>query len=106
MGYALALAESRHKPERLERLFTLLALMQDRDPQSKTYGNFKWRWGHDKVHDANAVEFCLHDAALLWVRHRDWIPQDAQSQLDALLQHGVEGAIRHRVGPKYTTPPI
>jgi len=102
MGYALALAETRQHPERLQRLFDLLAGMQDRDRQSRTCGNLKWRWGDAGVNDLNAVEFCLHDALLLWKRHRDWIPAEARPQLSTLIKFGQIAVQRHRVSVTYT----
>lgn len=102
IGYALALAETRQHPERLERLFDLMARMQDRDRQSKTCGNLKWRWGDAGVNDLNAVEFCLHDALLLWKRHREWIPVEARPQLSALIKFGQIAVQRHRVPVTYT----
>ena len=102
MGYALALAEARVYPERLARLFELLNRMQDRNPQSKTYGNLRWRWADAAVDDNNAVEFCMHDAILLWKRHHDWIPAQSREQLRLLMQFGLEGVLRHRVPTTYT----
>ena len=32
------------RPERLDRWFELAAKMQDRDPKSRTFGNFWWSW--------------------------------------------------------------
>ncbi|MCE9553297.1 MAG: hypothetical protein K8T91_07955 [Planctomycetes bacterium] len=102
MGHALALAEARQNPEWLGRLFELLARMQDRDRQSKTFGNLRWRWGDTEVNDLNAVEFCLHDALLLWKRHRDWIPAEVRPQVSMFIRYAMEGVRRHRVAATYT----
>ncbi len=69
--YALALCEAKQQPERLERLFEVAGRMQDRDPQSRGYGNFRWSGSHPAVQDFNAVDFCMQGGALLWRRHRD-----------------------------------
>jgi hypothetical protein len=102
MGYALALAEARQNPERLERLFALLARMQDRERSSSTFGHLKWRWGDADVSDLNAVEFCMHDAALLWKRHGNWMPPEGRELLLALMRFGLEAVRRHQVKITYT----
>jgi len=102
MGYALALAEARQNPERLERLFALLARMQDRDRSSSTVGHLKWRWGDAAVSDPNAVEFIMHDAALLWKRHAAWMPTEARESLLSLMRFGLEAVRRHDVKMTYT----
>ncbi len=102
VGYALTLCESRQHAERLERLLTLTARMQDRDPASRTWGNLRWYWRDAAVTDGNAVEFCMQDALVMWIRHRDWMPADARRTLEELLRLGAEGCLRHRVATSYT----
>lgn len=99
---ALALCEGRRHPERLERLFDLAAQMQDRDPASSTFGNFRWYWRDAGVTDPNAVEFCSFDMHLLWRLHRDFLPDAARDRLDALVGRAVDGCLRHRVPSSYT----
>ena len=101
-AYALALAETGTHAERLEPLFDLAARMQDRDPASRGYGNFRWSWSNETVMDFNAVEFCMQGGALLWMRHRDALPAAARSTLRETLDYAAEGCLRHRVGPAYT----
>lgn len=100
--YALALCEAKLHPERLERLFELGARMQDRDPESRGYGNFRWSWADGTVLDFNAVEFCMQSGALLWLRHRDTMPEPAREALREMLEYAVEGCRRHRVPASYT----
>lgn len=100
--YALALCEARAHPERLERLFAVATQMQQRDPAAKGYGNFRWSWSHAEVFDFNAVDFCLQAGGILWLRHRDTMPPAARALLKPLLDHGVEGLLRHRVTESYT----
>jgi hypothetical protein len=101
-NYALALCEARRHPERLGRLFELGARAQDRDPKSPTYGNLKWYWRDAGVTDGNAVEFCMHDALRIWLRHKDWVPEPARQTLRELLDYSLEGCLRHRVATSYT----
>lgn len=99
---ALAWCEAKRHPERLARIFDLAAQLQDRNPKSKTYGNFRWYWSHPKVDDHNAVDFCMQTATLIWIRHRDAIPADTRAKLAELLAFAAEGCRRHKVSPAYT----
>lgn len=99
---ALALCEARRHPERLDRLFELGERMQDRDPASPTFGNFRWYWRDAGVTDANAVEFCSFDMHLIWRLHRDFLPAGAKARLDSLIGRAVDGCLRHRVPASYT----
>jgi hypothetical protein len=101
-AYAFALCEAEQNPERLERIFELAAQMQDRDPQSKSYGNFKWRWDDKQIVDFNAVEFSMRAGSLLWLKHKEKIPAPAKAKLLELLNYSVEGLLRHRVSEAYT----
>ena len=99
---ALALAEAGKDLDRMATLFEVAAKMQDRDPKSKGYGNFRWSWSNPAVMDYNAVEFCMQGGALLWMRHRDKMPDAARKQLRELLDFAVEGCLRHKVRESYT----
>jgi len=100
--YALALCEAKIHPERLERLFEMGEKMQVRDPDNRGYGNFYWYWEEGQVHDFNAVEFCMQGGALIWLRHRDSIPDKARKTLREIMEYAVEGCLRHRVSESYT----
>jgi hypothetical protein len=99
---ALALCEGRRHPERLDRLFELGERMQDRNPASPTFGNFRWYWRDAGVTDPNAVEFCIFDMHLLWRLHRDFLPTPARERLAGLVGRAVDGCLRHRVPASYT----
>jgi len=101
-SYAFALAEAGLHPERLDRLLALAAQMQDRDPTSRQFGNFRWYWRDAKVMDANAVDFCMRGGALLWLKHREFVPPSAREPLRELLKLGVQGSLRHKVQPSYS----
>ena len=102
VGYALTLCEAREHRERIGSLLALVRRMQDHDPKSLHWGNFRWYWRDAAMTDANAVEFVMHDALLIHIRHRDWLPVEARGELDELLRLGVEGCRRHRVPTDYT----
>ena len=99
---ALAWCEAGRYPERLEPLFRTAAAMQDRDPASKGYGNFKWNWSDAGVSDFNAVDFCLQYGSVIWLRHSQTLPEGARTALRELLTHAVEGCRRHKVRDTYT----
>jgi hypothetical protein len=102
VGYALALAQANQHPERLPTLVGLLVQMQDRRSGSNSFGNLKWRWGDSEVTDQNAVDFCMQDALLLWLRYRDWMPPDAQQRLYAFMQYAGRACYEHRASASYT----
>ena len=101
-AYALTLAEAGQHPERLDRLFALAAQMQDRDPKSRSAGNFRWAMRDGKVMDDNAVDFCMRGGALLWLKHRDFIPTPARARLETLLDFAIQGCLRHKVRESYS----
>ena len=90
-------------PERMERFCDVAAQAQNRDPKSSTYGNLKGTWRDAGVTDQNTVEFCMQDAALLWMNHRDWIPKPARQKLGRnIITLSIEGCLRQRVTFSYT----
>ncbi len=101
-AFALMSAEADHHPERIGPVLALAEQMQDLDPESRTYGNFRWYWGAERPEDRNAVEFSMQDAVLLWMRHRDRLSEDARQRLARLMTYSVEGIRRHRVSESYT----
>ena len=100
--YALVLCETGNHPERLAPLFQAGAQMQDRDPNSRGYGNFYWRLSETTVRDFNAVEFCMQSAALIWLRHQHTLPPNAKSILQETLTHAIQGCMKHGVRESYT----
>jgi hypothetical protein len=99
---ALAYCEGRQCMERVAPLLGFAAQMQDRNPVSATYGNFRWYWGQEEILDRNAVDFCMQTAALLWLRHREILSEPAKKELRELMGFSMEGLLRHRVDPTYT----
>jgi hypothetical protein len=101
-AFSLESAESDYRLDRIDGALALAEPMQDRDPNSPTYGNFKWRWGDAGPDDRNAVEFSMQDGALLWMRHRDRLAPEARQRLERLIRLSIEGIHRHRVAVSYT----
>ena len=101
-AYALNLCVSRQHPERLDRLFELAAEMQDRDPKSRNYGNFRWYRRDAKVLDGNAVDFCMRGGSLMWMKYREFIPENARARLLELLNLSTIGCLNHKVRESYS----
>ncbi len=99
---ALALCEAGRDLDRLPALFEAAAALQNRDPASAAYGNFRWQLSEQSVRDFNAVEFCMRSAAPIWIRHRERLSDRARNALRETLEYAVEGCLRHRVPPAYT----
>jgi hypothetical protein len=97
-----ATAESRQHAERMERLLALAARAQDRNSKSPNFGNFKWLWRDAGVSDPNAVEFLMQDAAVVWIKHKEWLPEEARAKFRELMAYAVEACLRHRVPVAYT----
>ena len=102
-AFALDSAEADYRLDRIDGALAIAEEMQDvKDPNTRTYGNFKWYWKSEKPEDLNAVEFSMQDAALLWMRHRDRLPAEARERLERLIKSSIEGIHRHNVSDAYT----
>ena len=102
VGYVLEGVAAGQPAERLEAALALAGEMQDRDPASPTYGNLRWYFADPRPDDLNAVQFCLQQATLIWLLHRDRLTPPARAELRRLLEFGREGVRRHRVRISYT----
>ncbi|MDR3232699.1 MAG: hypothetical protein LBT46_03365 [Planctomycetaceae bacterium] len=83
-------------------LMNLAEEMQDQNPESKTFGNFRWYWRTPKVTDQNAVEFVSAHALPIWFEARSKLPPEARSALARMLRRAVDGCLKHRVRSDYT----
>jgi hypothetical protein len=100
--FTLEAAAQNWHPERVERALALAEQKQDRDPQSKTFGNFSWYWEDPKPIDLNAAEFAMQRAALTWILYRDRLSPKAAATLQRLMEFSIEGMKRHKVSVDYT----
>ncbi|MCS7254782.1 MAG: hypothetical protein RMK18_11965 [Armatimonadota bacterium] len=101
-AFALECAEADWGIEHIDEALALAERMQDRNHESRTFGNFRWYWGAERPEDLNAVEFSMRDAALLWMRHHKHLPSGAKERLERLIRFGIEGILRHNVSVGYT----
>ncbi len=101
-GFCLeAVGRELHR-DHVEPALALIRQLQDRQNESKTYGNFRWRWGDDVVHDLNGVEFVVEQAVLIELRYRDHLSPAAREILRDLLMTAAAGVQAHRVPVSYT----
>lgn len=82
-------------------LLEKIRAMQDLNPESRTYGNFRWYWRQEQVEDWNAVEFVSQRLLYCW-EHRNLLPDSAQKTLEVILRDSCEGCKNHRVPTSYT----
>ena len=101
-AYALALCETKQHPERLDRLFELAAEMQDRNPKSRSYGNFRLHGRDASLLDYNAVDFWMRGGSLLWLKHQEFIPEKTRVRLRELLDLSTTGCLKHKVPESYS----
>jgi len=101
-SFALEATALGYGPDRVEKALERAEQMQDRNPNSPTFGNFRWSWGHEKPMDRNAVEFSMQRGALLPMLFKDKLTGQAQERLERLIEFSVEGIRRHPVAESYT----
>lgn len=89
-------------PERVEVALARARAMQDLDPASKTFGNFKWSSGHSGVLDLNAVEFSAQLMGFIRLRQAERLTPTARASLDAMMTDAIAGLRSHAVKIDYT----
>ncbi|MCL2744310.1 MAG: hypothetical protein FWE67_10700 [Planctomycetaceae bacterium] len=93
------------KRPNLRQILPLLQLaeeMQDKNPESRTFGNFRWYWRTPEVTDRNAVEFVSNLTIPIWLECKELLPPEIKTVLERLMQRSVDGCINHNVRPDYT----
>lgn len=107
-GYVIAMANvdlpEKQRPwiEWIVPLFNLAEEMQDKNPESRTFGNFRWYWRTPDVTDHNAVEFFASHAIPIWLEAKEKLPPQARETLGRMLRRSVDGCLKHRVRSDYT----
>ena len=99
---AFYFCESGRHLDQLDLLFDTAAEMQDRDPSSRTFGNFRWSWRDGFVMDLNAVDFCMQTGALLARDHLGKMSPVQREKFLAVLDRAIVGCLAHRVRDSYT----
>ncbi|GHT26254.1 hypothetical protein FACS18942_03380 [Planctomycetales bacterium] len=102
--YAGAVLPEDKRPD-INQILPLLQLaeeMQDKNPESRTFGNFRWYWRTPEVTDQNAVEFVSALALPMWFECRNQLPQEIRTTLARMMRRSVDGCLKHRVRSDYT----
>ena len=94
--------ESGRHLDRLDVLFDVAAEMQDRDPKSRSYGNYRWYYRDGYVMDWNAVDFCMQTGSIMARNHRGKMTPGQRTKFEKLLELSIQGCLNHRVRPSYT----
>lgn len=107
-AYALSLLDSGDaalEARALDVLRKVLSL-QDTDPNSKTYGIWSWFLEEPLSQmappDWNWADFIGTQLLQIAINHRERLPADLQSQLDASIVHAARSIQKRNVGPSYT----
>ena len=101
-GFASRAAENGSHAGEAAGAYAMAEELQDRDPDSATYGNFRWYQKNDRPRDLNAVEFCVATGIVTWMQCRDRLNDEAGERLERLLRLSAEGIRRHEVLVTYT----
>ena len=88
--------------DKLDVLFDTAAELQDRDPASRAYGNFRWYVRDGFVMDYNAVDFCMQEGALIARDYRNRLTPAQLAKFDRLCELAIQGCLNHRVRSSYT----
>ena len=89
----------------LESVSTLLRIaetMQDTNPESKTFGNFRWYWNTLAVTDLNAVEFTAARMLSIYLDTPDTLSEADRNSLHRMLECSINGCLNRKVRPDYT----
>ena len=99
---AFCFCEASRHLDALDLLFDVAAEMQDRDPASRTFGNFRWSWRDGFVMDLNAVDFCMQTGSLIARDHLGKMSPAQREKFLAILERAIAGCLSHRVRDSYT----
>ena len=99
---AFLFCETGRHLDQLDLLFDVAAEMQDRIPDSRTFGNFRWYWRDGLVMDLNAVDFCMQTGAILARDHLGKMTPAQREKFLVLCDNAIAGCRAHRVRDSYT----
>jgi hypothetical protein len=102
LRFAVEAAGQRWQPETVAEALGIARSMQDRDPGSDHFGNYRWRLGDERVTDPNAVAFATELTSLLRLVHAEALSPAARDLLDAMHHDAAAALDRHSVKPGYT----
>jgi hypothetical protein len=89
-------------PERVEAALSRARTLQDLDPASPTFGNFRWNSAQIGVKDLNAVEFASQLMGYLHLRQSAQLTPTALTCLEQMMSDAIRGLRSHVVKIDYT----
>lgn len=104
LAYASVLLRRGRKADlaRASRIIAVVETMQERREQDAHYGNFRWYYEHETVHDLNAVEFVLDHLNAILREHAAILPDAAKERIEEMIALGLDEIDRLNVHPSYT----
>jgi len=100
--FALEAAGANWRPDLVEKALAFARTLQDTDPASDTFGNFRWRSDHPRVLDRNGVDFCAQQMILIHKLHDARLTPAARSQLRQMMTDALTGLQKHDIKISYT----
>ena len=94
--------ELRPDMEIVMKLLRLAETMQDRNLESRTFGNFRWNWSQTGVTDPNAAEFAVARMLSIYLDTPKPLSDEARNILLELLEYAVHPCMNRRIPPDYT----
>ena len=88
--------------EFIKPLLRIAEEMQDKNPESPTFGNFRWYWSNTGITDPNAVEFALARILSIYLDTPDSLSEDDRALLLQLLERSVKACFHRKIHPDYT----
>lgn len=88
--------------DKIDMLLDVAAELQDRNPESRSYGNFRWYVRDGFVMDYNAVDFCMQAGSLIARDYRDRLTPGQRAKFDRLCELAIKGSLSHHVRSSYT----
>ncbi|MDR0327269.1 MAG: hypothetical protein LBI05_03125, partial [Planctomycetaceae bacterium] len=96
------LASANAEPESVTRLLRIAEEMQDKNPGSRTFGNFRWYRNDPGVTDPNAAEFALARMLSIYLDTPDALSEEDRSILNRLLERSLHICLSRKIRPDYT----
>ncbi|MDR0521156.1 MAG: hypothetical protein LBH00_04805 [Planctomycetaceae bacterium] len=84
------------------KLFRIAEAMQDKNPKSPSFGNFRWYWNNQTVTDLNAVVFVTERMLPVYYESFDLLPAESQTVLKRMMERSVTACLARKVPPDYT----
>lgn len=102
LRFALEATTVDWQPDYVAEALAYARSMQDLDPKSRTFGNFKWVSNADMVRDWNAVEFAVQILGLLHKKHADKLAPESRRLAEEMMLSAIPALENHKVKIDYT----